>query len=190
MTLFSLAFMAMQINVEYENGGFLSPSFLYCSALSKPVTENWIILFIERVHITIYKFYLQQLNVLYWNKNNVVKTALTHLEADFVWKFFRVLICWTCNNGGSVGGGRSRRIRRRGQGRDRKYVRQTVQPVQAGQIRVRFGVHWCWKHGDRSLDVQHGLLKRRNGERYISVGCFFFFRVHLFFTFVLYLSKI
>jgi len=28
--------MAIQINVEYENGGFLSPLFLYCSALSKP----------------------------------------------------------------------------------------------------------------------------------------------------------
>jgi len=28
--------MAIQINVEYENGGFLSPFFLYCSALSKP----------------------------------------------------------------------------------------------------------------------------------------------------------
>lgn len=36
MTLFPLAFMAMQISVEYENGGFLSPFFLYCSALSRP----------------------------------------------------------------------------------------------------------------------------------------------------------
>lgn len=39
MTLFPLAFIAIQINVEYENGGFLSPFFLYCSALSKPVTR-------------------------------------------------------------------------------------------------------------------------------------------------------
>lgn len=40
VTLFPLAFMAMQISVEYENGGFLSPFFLYCSALSKPGTRK------------------------------------------------------------------------------------------------------------------------------------------------------
>lgn len=85
--------------------------------------------------------------------NLLLLTTLTHLETDFVRKFFRVLICWTC--------WWIRRIRRRRQRWHRKYVRQTVQPVQTGQIRVRFRVYWCWKHGNWPLDIQHVLLQAK-----------------------------
>lgn len=97
-----------------------------------------------------------KINKLKLSKKSIklLLTTLTHLETDFVRKFFWVLICWTC--------GWIRRIRRRRQRWHRKYVRQTVQPVQTGQIRVWFRVDWCWKHGDWPLDIQHVLLQTKN----------------------------
>lgn len=146
VTLFPLAFMAMQISVEYENGGFLSPFFLYCSALSKPGTRK--------------PRYCKQSPDVFWryaptnteHKDDIVVSILTHLETYFVRKFFRVLIGRT--------GRRVGRIRRRGQRRHRQYVRQAVQPVQAGQVRVRFrGMYRRWKRRIRPLDVQHVQLE-------------------------------